>query len=132
MQTVADIRQQAEARATAAPIHVVQIEIGEGVRQGDVYLERIAEVPDGATIVRHPSPQIAPGTTQGSRHVIDPITGMEVYRLRQPGLLDGPVIRATQALTITHPEHGWITVPSGVYAVTYQREGGEVERRVQD
>ena len=42
---------------------------GEIAHQGDVYLRRMAKKPTGYTTA-YAGRQLAPGTTQGSRHVI--------------------------------------------------------------
>ena len=106
--------------------------VGDVARQGDIYLEKLAGVPDGCTLEEKPLSQLAPGTTQGSRHIIDSLEGVTVYRLSNPTELDGPILDLATERTITHPEHGNLIMPPGVYGVTYQRAFAEEIRRVAD
>lgn len=106
---------------------------GDGVRQGDVLLVLLDRVPKGAEPMKVES-QLAPGTTQGSRHCLASLSGVRMFRLKDAGTLDGPVIELADENTVTHPEHGDWVLPPGVYAVRYQRDLDELERerRVQD
>ena len=101
-------------------------------RQGDVYIELLGAVPDGAKCEQKPNLQLAPGTTQGSRHILDSLDGVTMYRLENPTVLDGPILDLASERTITHPEHGDIILPPGVYGITYQRAFGEELRRAAD
>lgn len=105
---------------------------GDELRQGDLYVTRIAEVPAGAVKVERPDKQLAPGTTQGSRHCLRSLKSVTLYCIAQPGPLDGPVIEARRAFWVDHPEHGNRQLPAGVYAITYQRAFADELRRVQD
>lgn len=105
---------------------------GDVARQGDVYLEKLVGVPSGCTVEEKPSAQLAPGTTQGSRHIIDSLEGVTVYRLANPTPLDGPILDLSTERTITHPEHGDVVLPPGVYGVTYQRAFADELRRAAD
>ena len=102
-----------------------------GVQQGDVYFTRFKQVPFDAKRLLNTDGQLVPGQTQGSRHCVNPAE-VRLWVLRQPTALQGPVIEAPGAFTVTHPEHGHITFPGGVYAVTYQRQFADVIRRVAD
>lgn len=106
---------------------------GDFVRQGDVYITLLDRVPAKAKKIE-PRPQLAPGNTQGSRHCLDKLTGIEMYELEQPSAYDGPVLSATEEVTVTHPEHGNWILPPGTYGITYQRTGESEDRarRVQD
>lgn len=100
--------------------------------QGDVYLTYLGdEVPSGATVAKVQDPQLAPGTTQGSRHTLDSLKGITLYE-RDSNELVGPVIKSDRRFNITHPEHGNVSCPPGVWGVTYQRTMAEEIRRVQD
>jgi hypothetical protein len=55
-----------------------------------------------------------------------------MYRVSNPGPLDGPIIDAPDGCAIDHPEHGDAVLPAGVYAITYQRAYAQELRRVQD
>lgn len=110
---------------------------GDFHRQGDIYITLLQGVPAGATRVEKPALQLAPGTTQGSRHCLDTLDGVEVHRLAKPGEFDGPVLQISgKEATITHPEHGDVVLPGEgrCYGITYQRDldAEERERRVLD
>ena len=101
--------------------------IGRIAHQGDVYLRRCAKVPKGFTVPTKDL-QLAPGTTQGSRHIIT--AGPRV--LTNPGNTDallGPVIVAEKEFTLTHPEHAHCLMGPGVYEVEFQKDEAEAERR---
>jgi hypothetical protein len=119
------------------------IEPGDVIRQGDIYLVALAKPLEGKP---YGSRQLAPGTTQGSRHIVDgkcrviepdrttatkalnhlipTTTGVEQFL--------GPVILADEPITITHPEHGDRTLPKGSYLVVYQRAFADTLRRTMD
>lgn len=105
---------------------------GDTFRQGDIYIEKIAAVPASAERVRKPDAQLAPGTTKGSRHVLDSLDGVTMYRVANPSPLDGPIIDVATEREVTHPEHGNVILPAGVYAITYQRAWADEIRRVAD
>lgn len=111
------------------------IEVGEFARQGDLYIERIKTMPKGCKLTT--DKQLAPGTTQGSRHVVE---GAEVMRHPQQGQIErrgakhycyGPVIEAKDYATVTHPEHAHISIPAGIYQISYQVDTQQM-RRVAD
>lgn len=98
-------------------------------RQGDIYINYLDELPKGAKQVDLVK-QLAPGTTQGSRHILE---GGEVEMYSVSGdALTGPVLRVIRETTVTHPEHADVILPEGVYSITYQRAHDEVVRRVLD
>lgn len=107
--------------------------IGDSFRQGDIYITKCESVPSAYSKIK-PVVQLAPGNTQGSRHCLENLSGVEMYRNENPSLLEGPVIVLNCEKTITHPEHGHVTLPPGVYSITYQRNLDEMERiqRVRD
>jgi hypothetical protein len=106
--------------------------VGDTARQGDLYIELLAAVPKGANVIVNPSPQLAPGTTQGSRHILDSLEGVSMYTLDMPSVLDGPILALAIERTVTHPEHGDVVLPAGVYGVTYQKQHADELRRVAD
>lgn len=109
-----------------------QMDVGDHVRQGDLYIYRIAGVPKGAERVESPDRQLAPGTTQGSRHCLDSLDGVTVHRLAEPNPLQGPILDLAEPRTVEHPEHGHVELQPGCYAVTYQRAHADELRRTQD
>ena len=126
------IQRTANEKRTDAPKTVGSLARLDYTRQGDVYFWSIEKVPAGAIRESKPSGQLAPGTTQGSRHCVADPSAVTMYRLESPNALQGPIIDAPNGVTITHPEHGHQTLGPGVYAVTYQRAYAEELRRVQD
>lgn len=106
--------------------------VGDVFRQGDIYIELLAGVPDGCKQMKKPNSQLAPGTTQGSRHVLDSLRFVKMFTRSKATVLDGPVLLIERERTITHPEHGWLILPKGVYGVTYQRQFADELRRVAD
>lgn len=105
---------------------------GEILSQGDVYLKKLAEIPDGCTEVKSPSLQIAQGNTKGSRHILDSLDGVTVFQLRQANVLQGPILEIEKNRVLTHPEHKHIELTPGIYSVTYQRAKGQSLERVWD
>ena len=107
---------------------------GDSWRQGDLYITLLAGRPIGAVKEKAAGQQLVPGTTQGSRHCLDSLVGVTLYRLPNPGMLDGPIIECRKERTITHPEHGDVILPPGTYAISYQRsvDAEERQRRVED
>ncbi len=106
---------------------------GDTWRQGDLYITLLDEIPEGAikavTVL-----QLAEGQTQGARHCLDSKAGVEMFRVANPGMLDGPLLRTDRQRTIKHPEHGNVIIPPGSYQITYQRDldAEDRQRRVQD
>jgi hypothetical protein len=131
-ETMEQIGATAEAIKSDAEHTVPVMDVGDEVRQGDIYVTRIESVPAGAVKVAKPVKQLAPGATQGSRHCLRSIKGVMVYILKNPGPLDGPIVESARPIAIDHPEHGNRIIPAGVYAVTFQRAFAEELRRVQD
>jgi len=107
---------------------------GDCWRQGDVYIELLPSVPNGAKPAKNAVSQLVPGSTRGSRHCLDSLDGVTIYILANPTNLDGPVLECRTERTIRHPEHGNVILPPGVYGITYQRDldAEERERRVVD
>lgn len=137
------VRVAAESIRSDAPATVPAMEPGDVLRQGDLYVIALdSALPGKPTHAR----QLAPGTTQGSRHVAEgPCEVVEpegsaalsaLHRLipatRAHRQFVGPAIHATAPITIAHPEHGDRTLPPGDYLVTYQRAWADEVRRTQD
>lgn len=106
---------------------------GDVVRQGDLYLVCIDEAVGTETNKR----QLAPGTTQGSRHVISGDCVVVAKHGKAigdvPEELIGPSFLCKSDCTVEHPEHGHKILPSGTsWAVVYQRAYADEIRRVQD
>lgn len=107
---------------------------GDYVRQGDVYIVRLSAVPSDA-VLDAPAAQLAPGTSQGSRHLLDSTDGVTFYKRATPDpISDGPILEVAARRTITHPEHIHVVLEPGVYGIGYQRtvDADERERRALD
>ncbi len=140
---IAAIAKSAEKMDAAKPASIGSPSIGDVVRQGDLYLVCLEVLPPGTKTQR----QLAPGTSQGSRHVAEgecvvylPKEPLAVARMIAkangsdvPAALIGPMVECVGETTITHPEHGHRILPAGTaWAVTYQRAFAEEVRRAQD
>jgi hypothetical protein len=121
VETLQKIHQQGVTAANDSLV-VITPEIGQYVAQGDLNIWSLPELPK-ATVPAAINPQLAPGTTRGSRHCIksSDLKNVEFYRLENATALHGPVLRFLQPVTIEHPEHGDQLWPAGIVAITYQR-----------
>lgn len=142
---IEEVRKSAETMDAAKTETISTASAGDVVRQGDLYLVCLSESPAAE---KTKDRQLAPGNTQGSRHVAVGQCTVSLVKNRDamcevlnrlvkganvPAELVGPVIRCKSAVTITHPEHGHKVLPAdSVWAVVYQREHAEDVRRVQD
>lgn len=119
------------------------VSCGDVVRQGDLYIVAIEGLPN--LMGRLKSPQLAPGNSQGSRHVL--LGDFEIYEPDREHLITliaralaprkfesyapliGPVFRTIGQCELDHPEHGNRLLPAGeCFAVVYQRALGREVR----
>lgn len=124
--------QEAANKQASPKVRVVKaIAVDEAVRQGDIYLTRIVSIPSGVRTTN--DRQLAPGTSQGSRHIVAG-DGVTIYaRVNDSDPLQGPYLKADKAFTVEHPEHGHINLPAGDYSCRYQRDfSAEELARVRD
>lgn len=86
-------------------------------RQGDVLISR-ATIPTNTTEVKPRNGRLilAEGEVTGHHHSIPAINAI-MFMLGQQ-----MYVRADQPVTLTHQEHGPITIDAGDYAITIQRE----------
>jgi hypothetical protein len=137
------IGEHAEKIRNDATEKVETMSIGDVVRQGDIYITRIASLPKSAKPIRNR--QLAPGTTQGSRHILNggKLFSADANELASliksatkcdvPAELIGPVFVPDSDVTIEHPEHAHRILPKEcIGAITYQRAFADTIRRVQD
>ena len=102
------------------------------VRQGDVYIEYIAEIPKGAK--KDQGKVLAYGEVTGHAHCIDKVNldNVDIY-VDEKGEM---FLQAKTEATIVHDEHGPVTIPKGNFKVTRQRQfdadAADEERRVAD
>jgi hypothetical protein len=102
--------------------------IGDAVWQGDLCLEVVNKVPSAYAKAKKPTVQLVPGNTQGSRHCLDSLAGVDLYySANWPASAEsdflGPCFKAKQEVTVLHPVHGAVVIPAGmVILCSYQRE----------
>ena len=101
---------------------------GDCWRQGDIYITLLDALPKNVVVQKKNSRQLAPGTTQGSRHCLDSLEGVTIYELETQEMLDGPIIFLKEERAVEHPEHGDVVLPPGVYQISYQRSLDSEER----
>lgn len=110
-------------------------DVGDGVWQGDLGLEIVAGVPAGYERVKGNSAklkQLVRGSTEGSRHCLDSLRGVELYHPANwtDESLVGPCFITKQQRVVQHPKHGDVTVPAGTTILCrYQREFDSEQRR---
>lgn len=111
------------------PFHVTEAaSVGDGVWQGDLGLEIVANVPDEYVRIKKPAAsdkQLVPGNTQGAKHCLDSLRGVTIFRPTDwsEESIAGPCLVLTQDRTILHPTHGAVTIPAGFTVLCrYQRE----------
>jgi hypothetical protein len=98
---------------------------GKWCHQGDVYFERLSRKP--AKLKAIANRQLAPGTTQGARHIVE--EGPELFvREGNTDPLVGPVIVSKERFLVNHPEHAALSLPAGVYDCRFQKDENQEER----
>jgi hypothetical protein len=109
--------------------------VGDGVWQGDLGLEIVADVPAEYTLIEKPKDidrQLVPGNTQGAKHCMDSLDGVTLYRPHNWNAesMVGPCLVLSQERTVLHPTHGPVTIPAGfTVQCRYQREFDAEQRR---
>ena len=105
--------------------------------QGDLLLERVADVAPSGTIEENANGAalvLAEGEETGHRHAVcERVTMFRDDRLARDipaGLYIGHVQVATAYARVTHDEHAPITLPRGTWRVRRQRELGPRDARV--
>lgn len=106
--------------------------IGQKFRQGDIYITKLSSVPGNAKAMKQPESQLAPGATKGSRHCLESLAGVTMYKIENANELQGPILVLEKTTRVGHPEHGPVDLEAGTYSVTYQRAFAEELRRVRD
>lgn len=111
------------------------------IRQGDLYLIVVDSVPSEYIQVKkltEQDKQLVPGNTQGSKHCLDSLDGVKLYRPKEwnEESLLGPCFISTEDRTVLHPVHGDCFVPAGLMIQCgYQKEwdkAQKAERRARD
>jgi len=131
-QCMTEMREALESFDASKPERIGSPSLGDVVRQGDLYLIAIESLPNGKKTNQR---QLVPGTTQGSRHVVegDATIVNEVQFKDIPAALVGPAFKCNSETTISHPEHGDKILPADtVWQCVYQQAYADEIRRVQD
>ena len=104
-------------------------------RQGDVFFEKVANLPDRKDLKMKSDPILAYGEVTGHSHKImsPPMSEVDSYVDKNGDIY----VQSSQEITVGHDEHDTITLPADtLYCVTIQREydpaAAELERRVAD
>ncbi|MAT51150.1 MAG: hypothetical protein CMK32_08205 [Porticoccaceae bacterium] len=119
----------------------------DAIWQGDLCLKIVhhpgaahsleSAIPDNYKKVESPKDedrQLVPEGGEGSRHKLQSLKGVEIYRPDGWGvdeeMLSGPIFVLSSPGVVEHPKHGNVTIPAG-FAVrcSYQREYDEEQKR---
>jgi hypothetical protein len=95
------------------------------LRQGDIYLVPVKEVPEGLTEVPRENGRIvlAEGEATGHLHAID--SPEALFLAEDIDAIEGRFLKVEAEVALEHPEHGTITVAPGNYEVRRQVEYSE-------
>lgn len=128
-----EIVRQAEENSVNSTRVVHRIDVGQIVRQGDVYIHRVEDgYPHGK---KRKSRKLAIGVSAGSRHIAE--SPSEVYEGTDTpqwcgrGTFLGPLVESESRWVVSHPEHAHISLPGGSYQITHQMDARTL-KRVQD
>jgi hypothetical protein len=119
------------ANATQEVRDTSSLQVGECVRQGDLYLWRISDdwtsAPQPPQMKIRKDRQLATGTSRGARHIVEGDARVYDSRLATPpGVTDraiyGPAILVgIRGAIVTHPEHAHVKLPPNTaWQVTHQ------------
>lgn len=139
-EAINEVSQAAKPRQEMRVIN--EIRPGQMIRQGDIYLICINGMKEikvfndvNVTIAEYTKSlktnkkqhQLVPGSTMGSRHMVDSKVMMSINPTNKSTLI-GPVLRSTESFVVTHPEHAHFHMPAGDYLVCYQLNDKTKER----
>ena len=126
MQNTVELLKKLETEAKEKAVQDIRfiqdIQPGQAIRQGDIYLLCVEEShPKGKRITDR---QLAPGSSMGSRHCVE--GNVEIYEgVKAPAWckskLVGPVIIAREErFKLVHPEHAHFDMPCGTFVTIFQ------------
>ena len=93
-------------------------------RQGDVFIETIEAIPDGATKQTRQRIVLAHGEVTGHAHTVEPAESADWWKQGEDQF-----ISVKSSATVSHQEHGALLLPKGNYHVVRQREYSPKEIR---
>jgi hypothetical protein len=109
-----------------------QFPVGSIHWQGDVGFLRVAGVVPSKTVHKIQNrAQLAPGSSRGSRHIINASVQYSLMQKSERDLTEGPIVQTENEFRTDHPDHGTLILPTGQYQILYQRQvtaDGRVER----
>jgi len=111
------------------------MDYNDGIAQGDLNLILVEKVPKGYVKQSPKQKKLVPGQTEGARHFLMRLTGVEIFVHPDWNLDDydgqnGPVLVVTKTVTIEHPTHGNVTIhPTRTVECRYQREWDAEQKR---
>lgn len=134
--TVETIRKIQQSARHMPEVRVVPaMKVGQVVRQGDIYIERVSAIEGKGKAVQ--SRQLAPGSSKGSRHIVAESDAVTLWESK-PSLKSkapfqiGAAIEAAGDVVVTHPEHAWIKILGDkvkrFYQVWFQADFARKER----
>lgn len=130
IKTIGKRLREAAEKTTHRHATAPEMRVGQMYAQGDIGVLAIRDLPENAAKIDRPANgQVAPGTTQGSRHCIDESDAVCYYRFPGDDLSD-LCVESTEAWTLRHPEHGHVTFGPGRYQLVHQQN--EQRERVMD
>lgn len=97
---------QTAQQHTAPPIEIAVIKAGQAIRQGDVLVQRIEQLPEGVAPRRRRD--LAVGS-RASHIAADPA---QTYEVAGQGHI---YIVADARWALEHDEHAWFVLPPGIY-----------------
>lgn len=98
------------------------------VRHGDVPLHRLADLPVGATKLKHDgSFTLALGEVTGHHHTLYPssVKDMEVYKVGETF-----IVHLKVDTPLRHQEHHEVIVPAGIWSVGMEQQYDPFTRRM--
>ena len=125
LDTIAREASAIEQIDSSEPVQMPDMSVGDMYAQGDIGLQLVDRLPDGAKVRKVPKGdyQIAPGNTKGSRHIIPArcMADVTVYDVQVDDLCDTALV--TQApIDLLHPEHGdHLGYAAGIYLVRHEQ-----------
>jgi hypothetical protein len=133
METLIALEKVKEGAALNVPeIRILKkCEIGEGWRQGDIYIYRVAD--SHAHGKKLGSRKLAIGEGEGSNHFaegeIELFEGTASPDFLRPRTFLGPLIKAPKGFRNTHPKHAHCYIEQGgTYQVTHQMDARTLQR----
>lgn len=100
----------------------MKTEINPHYRQGDVLIERVDTLPSAALTARPRQGGrliLAAGSVTGHHHAIASVEADLFEAAGEPGVT---YLVARGSVALSHEEHSTITLPTGVYRVSIQKE----------